>query len=891
MTPLDATTVGGTPRAEGESLAPGEVLATRWRILETLGRGGMGIVYRARDTTLGADVALKVLPPAVARDPRRVAFFAREVKLAHKVTHVNVCRLHDLVEADGRVFITMELIDGASLAHRLAEGPLERERALAILGDVARALEAAHAAGVVHRDLKPGNVLLREDGRSVVGDFGIATEVEPAAAATGEVAGTQGWMSPEQATGGRVDARSDVYAFGLLAMTLLGSDPGETWTELVHDCLASDPDDRPANGAVLVRRLEDRPPRRREWLVLVALAVAAAAGLIVREATRQAPTVWPETTAPPRIVIEPFAPRGLAAEDGWLADALGRVLVDELDDAWALDARAASDGEIAGAARVVVGGEIARDATGRLQVVARARLGPVELAIQAEGDALRPLVELLAGRLARAVVPPRLRSPREAELTAAGAREPEAWRAWRRAQRESRMQRWNRARLLCRQAIARDPEFPLAWLELAFSYEAIDRAFRDNMVEANARAGLRPDLSPVWRQAVLIGNEIARGDLARSDELAAAMPLDTMSERELLYYNERWAYGLHYRGLEAQALPMIEGVAERWPADAAAWKFLAATRLENETRLLARAGRRYAEQATRLAPDDVAVRAMLAFALALDGDAEAARAHARIVERADAEEKRFAATEMFYMHMTLGDREEAGRDGRRQAAGNPSEQLSGRQKAAWLALDAGRFREGLDEFEAIAAAYDANGLQKPASRMRTHLGALALQLGETARARKALEAAAAASPRARVLAAIAAGVSAERSASPRLAILASWGAGDASGALRAYRALDADELPPIDVLWPVAESFERAGDHAEAERVYRLLATRGDRWLEPIASVRAWGRVAALRERAGDRAGAKAAWEALLARWGRLPEEPPEAREARRAIAELSGGR
>ncbi len=240
----------------------------------------MGAVYRARDLSLDADVAVKVLDPDVASDPKRVESFRNEVRVARKVTHPNVCRLHDLIEADGLWLITMQYVEGESLAERLRrERVLPVAECVRLLRDIAAGLAAAHEAGVVHRDLKPANVLLLErDRRAIVADFGIAAETSGEARALG-VAGTRGYMSPEQAAGKSVDARSDVYAFGVLAHRMLtGELPWNAPTQvdatdvtgppagtppdappallaLIDQCLAASAGDRPDDGAALLGRL------------------------------------------------------------------------------------------------------------------------------------------------------------------------------------------------------------------------------------------------------------------------------------------------------------------------------------------------------------------------------------------------------------------------------------------------------------------------------------------------------------------------------------------------------------------------------------------------------------------------------------------------------------
>jgi serine/threonine-protein kinase len=264
----------------------GALFAGRYRIEALLGRGGMGAVYRALDTLVGDAVALKTLDLGGAPSDATVERFRREVRLARRITHPNVARTHDLGEAGGQHFLTMELIVGADLQSLLArEGRLETGQALRIGLAIAEGLAAAHAAGVVHRDLKPANVLVERGGRVVLTDFGIARAEldERAAHRTAGAVGTPLYMAPEQIMGVTTDARTDVYALGLVLFELLAgaqpfvgptpiatalarlehtapdlrelADVDDDLAALVAACLARAPDARPADAAAVAARL------------------------------------------------------------------------------------------------------------------------------------------------------------------------------------------------------------------------------------------------------------------------------------------------------------------------------------------------------------------------------------------------------------------------------------------------------------------------------------------------------------------------------------------------------------------------------------------------------------------------------------------------------------
>ena len=192
----------------------GTVLEDRYRIIGMLGRGGMGEVYRADDLRLGQPVALKFLPEAVAGDDVRLAQFHTEVRVARQVSHRNVCRVYDIGESAGRVFLTMEYVDGEDLATLLRRiGRLPQDKGVEIARQICAGLAAAHDQGVLHRDLKPANVMIDGEGRARITDFGLA-------GLAGEIkdvqSGTPAYMAPEQLAGREVSVRSDLFALGLV---------------------------------------------------------------------------------------------------------------------------------------------------------------------------------------------------------------------------------------------------------------------------------------------------------------------------------------------------------------------------------------------------------------------------------------------------------------------------------------------------------------------------------------------------------------------------------------------------------------------------------------------------------------------------------------------------
>src|ERR1700722_11047626 len=212
-------------RQSPEALEIGTVLANRYEIVRMIGEGGMGAVYQARDLQLNRVVALKVIRPDLAKDPEIVNRFKQELILARQVTHKNVIRIYDLAEFNGLKFITMDFIDGQDLKTVLrANGKFEPRQAAEIIEQVCRGLEAAHSEAVIHRDLKPQNIMMDRSRRITVMDFGIARSTAPGGTYTGTLVGTPEYMSPEQAKGEELDARSDLFSLGIIFYELLTGD-------------------------------------------------------------------------------------------------------------------------------------------------------------------------------------------------------------------------------------------------------------------------------------------------------------------------------------------------------------------------------------------------------------------------------------------------------------------------------------------------------------------------------------------------------------------------------------------------------------------------------------------------------------------------------------------
>ena len=326
----EAWSVAVTPQPTGlapivDDLEIGSVLAGRYQILQLLGRGGMGAVYKARDTELDRVVALKLIRPELARDPEILRRFKQELILARQVTHKNVIRIFDLGQSGGIKFITMDFVEGQDLRALLLErGKLPPEQAARVMLQICRALEAAHSEGVIHRDLKPQNIMVTPEGRVYVMDFGIARSAHlPGMTQTGALIGTPEYMSPEQARGEKLTERSDLFSLGVIFYELLtGKSPY--------------PADAPLG--TLWKRLQEKPkppaeidvtvPKPLNDIVMSALEIEPEKRLFSAREMAQQLEIWLGPSAGSSTIFLP--PPASHAYWKWASAALGVLLVGAL---------------------------------------------------------------------------------------------------------------------------------------------------------------------------------------------------------------------------------------------------------------------------------------------------------------------------------------------------------------------------------------------------------------------------------------------------------------------------------------------------------------------------------------------------------------------------------
>ena len=284
------------------ALKPGDKLGN-FEIMALIGRGGMGEVYRARDPRLKRDVAIKTMPSGFAGDRDRIARFEREARAASALNHPNIVSVYDIGTEGGVSFIVSELVDGETLARIIQRGPLPLRKLIEVSTQICDGLAAAHTAGVIHRDLKPGNIMLSRDGRVKILDFGLARQnhahgvdsTTMDASHPGMILGTPGYMSPEQVRGEPTDARSDLFSLGVILYEMASGKPafrGSSSVEVMNSILKDEPPELPPSSPPaldrIVRRcIEKEPARRFQWAADLGFALQSLSPSPKREERRK----------------------------------------------------------------------------------------------------------------------------------------------------------------------------------------------------------------------------------------------------------------------------------------------------------------------------------------------------------------------------------------------------------------------------------------------------------------------------------------------------------------------------------------------------------------------------------------------------------------------------
>jgi len=612
-------------------LRPGAVVAGRYRIVAQIGLGGMGVVYKARDEELDVDVALKVLRPDLGTDPEWIERFRRELVLARAITHKNVVRIHDIGESGGLRFLTMSLVEGRSLLDVLEkDGALPVDRALRVFRQVAEAVQQAHEAGVVHRDLKPGNILLSADDTAYITDFGVARSLHrDRVTRAGAVVGTLDYLSPEQVAGDPADERSDIYGLGLVLFEMLtGQLPFraasriETLAQRVT-ARAQDIADTgihvPPHVRRLVRRCLERSPARRypsvrEMLaeldarragvldrlprstaaVLVAAAVTAAAGFAYSKWPWRAVPIT--TAAPAGVAVLPLADETGDPSLSWMATGVAEMLAADLAEsphfrtadpsrvfrtlrdlrlggASADEAALRRVADLLDVGRLVTGSVRRSGTTLRvdLRLVSVDESGePATRTFRAEtsgADGLFRLVGELGGRLRGELG---AGSPPAALPPEPRTASLEAARAYREARERLLVGDSVGAAPAFERAIAADPHFAPALLGVSEAYQAL--GYRDKALaaaEKAAEAVSSGQTRVAWRVRARLA--LLRGDPAQAEkhyaELVRRYPNDTEALFDL-------ATAQTSQGAAAKAVETLQRLTEMDKGDARAWYLL-----------------------------------------------------------------------------------------------------------------------------------------------------------------------------------------------------------------------------------------------------------------------------------------------------------------------------
>ncbi|MHC4707345.1 MAG: protein kinase domain-containing protein, partial [Planctomycetota bacterium] len=318
-----------------------------FEIIEIIGRGGMGVVYLARDTKLDRSVAIKSMPVELVGDSTARMRFHREAKILASLNHPNIAVIYEIIEQDkGTDYLILEYVPGETLAERIAREPLELEQALTIGQQISEAISAAHEKGVTHRDLKPGNIKIRPDGRVKVLDFGLAkasasegssevTDTQP-----GHIIGTPAYMSPEQARGQPIDKRSDIWSFGCVLYEMLTGMvlfKGETASDTLANILKTEPnfqplpESTPANIRVLLRHCLEKEPHRRLRDMGDIFITLEDTATELQHLTLRTETVETDRTQPTKaIAVLPFENLSNNQEQEYFADGMTDTLIAEL---------------------------------------------------------------------------------------------------------------------------------------------------------------------------------------------------------------------------------------------------------------------------------------------------------------------------------------------------------------------------------------------------------------------------------------------------------------------------------------------------------------------------------------------------------------------------------
>jgi eukaryotic-like serine/threonine-protein kinase len=939
-----------TTPASGDGVAPplpgpavGRVLGGRFEIRAQVGAGGMGIVYRAYDRSLDQIVALKVLHPGLAQKPQLLERFRQEVRLARLITHPAVCRLHDLEEADGQRFLTMELIDGETLAQRVArDGRASADEMFRIGRGIAAGLGAAHAQGVLHLDLKPGNVMLARSGRVVVMDFGVARLLGPGLdEAASTIAGTVAYMAPEQLAGEELDPRTDTYALGLVLyemacgeVPLRGQSRGDTALQrlgqeapdprlrrpdlperlrrVIRRCLQRVPAARFATVDEVWRELGHGhglagtdltaplppPPRSRRRLAALAAIVALAAALATIVGLRLRATARPPLVGPIAVLADEGGAGAPTSQPSARSRAAQRLVAQELRE------------------RGLAALAVAQAGAG--QAAARTRLARAGADYVVEVDLLDPMAHVVrrgraltladASALAAQALADAVRTPVPAldprEPTRVGSRATAALRELELARAAVRHRDRDRARRHAERAALADPALPAPYLLLAAAEDPARATSRTHLRRARELAQGRGDRHSRLAQA--LARRDLDGDLGGAVEALATLHTEDPDDVEVAF---AYAGALGDAGRREPAVAVLERLLAAAPDHVGAMLRLYDLR---ETQRGGDQRLRDGELLVARAPEQPHAAVYLGRARVAAGQPEAALAAFADALELDPDHA-LALTYRAQVLLARGDLLGARADARRLAVGDARRRAAGLRLLGLSYLFEGRFATALRHLEdALKDSAD-----RPADCFATHrlLVATLEDLGD--------HGAAEAAARRWEDAALAAGawqqlaLARQRRDTQRLRLGAitrdelrrrlpayleelrghtGGGVADRDVArLQARHAFVAeehrdalaaalrDDAPDLEMQFLIGECHARLGQHEEALPWFRRLVGQPTEEPIPTVQVRARLRLADSLAALGRREEARPRYAEFVAAWGAADRPLPEVDRARKA--------
>jgi tetratricopeptide (TPR) repeat protein len=662
----------------------------------------------------------------------------------------------------------------------------------------------------------------------------------------------------------------------------------------------------------------ERRPKRRSGAALalvLALVVGAALALFFalgNDPSPDAQTSAQELPARGRLVIRAIDASALGAQRQWQGPALQRRLVNELWDGWEIAAQVGEGEALANSASGTgFSGVLTQNEAGQLELRLAWAHAPRGAPLLASGTSFQSLAVAAAKAIVEATTEASERAPSQASMARVGAKDPEAWRLWRRAQRASLMQQWSLSRLLAGQASKLDPDFPLPYFEESWSYGGNDEIRIAPLKRALQTMLKHSEISSNWKVVADMQRVRLAGDSAAEALLFEKLSKQPMTPGEAYYFNARVLMAKYFDGKPEQTLPAIKYMAEQNAQRADQVKLLANAYLKLQSKQSAQDAVNNARKALTLAPEDVAVRADFVRALLHVGEEEEARRQASWVDSADAQDKLYAnsggerTNSILDMHMALGDAGGARGDVLRMEAGSEIQRGQALHMQAIIDAYEGNEASALDRLQKAMQVFGEVGITEFVTIGRYERALTYFELGNSQAAVTVLaelphiplsaadkmlklRAQAKLSKQPALLIAEAREILAGARFDPSQRALMEMALASDLGEYQEvvdFAARQQGNNGRIAWLYYAGDAHENLGNYEEAELLFRELGNHYNGYTEPRLSARAWLRVAALRERVRDKSGAGEAYARFLARYSRAPRTDPEVRRARKRSA------